>query len=138
MTLPILDRYLLREWSKIFFITMVAFPLFAIIIELTDKLDEYLAKGIEPSAITLSYVFSLPEKLSLTLPAAVLFATAQDFCCGCACGSQAGPRVGRGSRRGAGHGSGGANKPGRCRTNRLRRAGSGLDADDGPPSNRAA
>ena len=75
MTLPILDRYLLREWSKIFFITMVAFPLFAIIIELTDKLDEYLAKGIEPSAIALSYVFSLPEKLSLTLPAAVLFAT---------------------------------------------------------------
>src|SRR6185295_18083542 len=41
----------------------------------TDKLDEYLARGISTKAIALSYVFSLPEKVFMVLPAAVLFAT---------------------------------------------------------------
>ncbi len=71
----ILDRYLLREWTKIFVVTALGFPLVAIIFELTDKLDEYLTQGITPSGIGLSYVFSLPEKVFLVLPAAVLFAT---------------------------------------------------------------
>lgn len=71
----ILDRYLLREWTKIFVVTVLGFPLVAIILELTDKLDEYLARGLEPRAIALSYLYSLPEKAFLILPAAVLFST---------------------------------------------------------------
>ncbi|HWP36742.1 MAG TPA: LptF/LptG family permease [Gemmatimonadales bacterium] len=71
----ILDRYLLREWTKIFVITLLGFPLVAIILELTDKLDEYLSRGLESGDIALSYVFSLPEKAFLVLPASVLFAT---------------------------------------------------------------
>lgn len=73
--LPILDRYLWREWTKIFVVTVLGFPLVAIILELTDKLDEYLARGLTPKAIALSYVFSIPEKVFLIIPAAVLFAT---------------------------------------------------------------
>jgi len=71
----LLDRYFLREWTKIFGLSAVGFPLVAIILELTDKLDDYLSRGIEPGAIALSYVFGLPEKVFLILPAAVLFAT---------------------------------------------------------------
>lgn len=71
----ILDRYLLREWAKIFAATFLGFPLVAIILELTDKLDEYLARGLDPGAIALSYLYSLPEKAFLILPAAVLFST---------------------------------------------------------------
>jgi lipopolysaccharide export system permease protein len=71
-----LDRYVLREWWKIFFVTTLGFPLMVIVIDLTDSLDEYLARGLEPSAIALSYVFSLVENMSMVLPAAVLFATA--------------------------------------------------------------
>ena len=71
----ILDRYLLREWSRVFFITALGFPLVVIVIELTDKLDEYLARGLGPKAIATSYIFSLPEKVFMVLPAAVLFAT---------------------------------------------------------------
>jgi lipopolysaccharide export system permease protein len=73
--LCILDRYLSREWTKIFVVTVLGFPLVAIILELTDKLDEYLARGLKPKAIALSYVFSIPEKVFLIVPAAVLFAT---------------------------------------------------------------
>jgi len=73
--ITILDRYLLREWTKIFTVTVLGFPLVTIVLELTDKLDEYLARGLEPRAIALSYVYSLPEKAFLVLPASVLFAT---------------------------------------------------------------
>ena len=71
----ILDWYLLREWAKVFVITSLGFPLVAIIFELTDKLAQYIAQGLTPGAIALSYVFSLPDKVFLVLPAAVLFAT---------------------------------------------------------------
>jgi lipopolysaccharide export LptBFGC system permease protein LptF len=71
----LLDRYFLREWAKIFTASTVGFPLVAIILELTDKLDDYLGRGLTPGAIALGYLYSLPEKVFLILPAAVLFAT---------------------------------------------------------------
>ncbi len=71
----ILDRYLVREWLKVFLVTTLGFPLVVIAIEIGDKLDEYLSRGISTKAIALSYVFSLPEKVFMVLPAAVLFAT---------------------------------------------------------------
>ncbi len=71
----ILDRYLTREWLKVFLTTVFGFPFIAIIFELVDKLDQYIAQGLEPRAIALAYFFSLPEKIFLIIPAAVLFAT---------------------------------------------------------------
>jgi lipopolysaccharide export system permease protein len=71
----LLDRYLLREWTRIFVGTVVGFPLIVIAFDLTDKLDQYLSRGLKPSEIALSYVYGLPEKLFLVIPAAVLFAT---------------------------------------------------------------
>src|SRR5213594_579997 len=70
-----LDRYLLREWSRVFLITLLGFPILTIVIDLTDKLDTYMARGIKMSTVALSYVFDLPEKMFLVLPVAVLFAT---------------------------------------------------------------
>ncbi len=72
----ILDRHLLWEWNKILLATAIGFPIFVIVIDITEKLDDYLAQGIPPGDIALSYVFSFPETLRLVLPAAVLFATA--------------------------------------------------------------
>jgi lipopolysaccharide export system permease protein len=71
----ILDRYLLREWTRIFFFTVLGFPLIVIAFDLTDKLDQYLSRGLTGRAIALSYVYGLPEKMFLVVPAAVLFAT---------------------------------------------------------------
>ena len=79
LTVPIrvstLDRYLLSEWLRVFLVTLLGFPILVIVIDLTDKLDTYMARGIKPSAVALSYVFDLPEKMFLVLPVAVLFAT---------------------------------------------------------------
>ena len=71
----ILDRYLAREWSKVFLVTTLGFPLVVVAIELTDKLDDYLARGLHTKAILLASFYSLPEKVFMVLPAAVLFAT---------------------------------------------------------------
>jgi len=70
-----LDRYLLREWLRVFLITLIGFPILVIVIDLTDKLDQYLSRGVSRSQVALSYFFDLPEKMFLVLPVAVLFAT---------------------------------------------------------------
>src|SRR3989442_9953780 len=44
------------------------------VIDLVDKLGTYLGRGIPKGRIALSYVFFLPETISLVLPVAVLFA----------------------------------------------------------------
>src|SRR5207237_3612306 len=70
-----LDRYRLSEWLRVFLVTLLGFPILVIVIDLTDKLDTYMARGIKPSAVALSYVFDLPEKMLLVLPVAVLLST---------------------------------------------------------------
>jgi lipopolysaccharide export system permease protein len=70
-----LDRYVMREWIKILLLAEVGFPLVVIIIDLTDKLGGYMARGVAKKALALSYVYYLPEVMFLVLPAAVLFAT---------------------------------------------------------------
>jgi lipopolysaccharide export system permease protein len=75
ITLRTLDRYLIQEWLRVFLITLFGFPILVIVIDLTDKLDTYLGRGIKPATVAFSYVFDLPEKMFLVLPVAVLFAT---------------------------------------------------------------
>ena len=75
MGMRTLDRYLLREWLRVFLVTLLGFPVLVIVIDLTDKLDRYMSRGITKGAVALSYVYDLPEKMFLVLPVAVLFAT---------------------------------------------------------------
>ncbi len=75
MRFGLLDRHLLWEWSKIFLSTALGFPLFVIVINVTDQLNELLMQGLPPRDIALSYLYSFPANLQLVLPAAVLFAT---------------------------------------------------------------
>jgi lipopolysaccharide export system permease protein len=70
-----LDRYLLREWFRIVLLAEVGFPLVVIMIDLTDKLGMYRARGLSKGAVALSYLYYVPEVMFLVLPAAVLFAT---------------------------------------------------------------
>lgn len=71
----LLDRYLLGEWFKIFLLAAVGLPLVVMLIELAEKLDLYLGRDIPLPDILTGYLFSLPDRLVLILPAAVLFAT---------------------------------------------------------------
>jgi lipopolysaccharide export system permease protein len=75
MKLRTLDRYVLNSWIRIFVITALGFPLVSIVINLIDFLDKWLSRGLTPGQIALSYFYSLPENISLVMPAAVLFAT---------------------------------------------------------------
>src|SRR5688572_21488752 len=70
-----LDRYVLTEWSKIFFGTAIGFPLIVTIFDLTDNLDKYLSRQLPTTDLALSYLYWLPESVLFVLPAAVLFAT---------------------------------------------------------------
>lgn len=70
-----LDRHLTREWSKILVIAALGFPLVVIVLDLTENMRRFLARGLSLDAIALSYVYSIPESVFMVLPAAVLFAT---------------------------------------------------------------
>ena len=69
-----LDRYALREWTKVFLFATLGFPFLVMVIDLTDKLDTYLGRGVTKAQVAYSYLFFLPETISLVLPVAVLFA----------------------------------------------------------------
>lgn len=73
--MTILDRYLLKEWVKILVVTALGFPLIVTAFELTDNLDTLLSRGITPEHVALGYLYGMPDKIFLVLPAAVLFAT---------------------------------------------------------------
>ena len=70
-----LDRYVFTEFSKIFFVTALGFPILLIVIDLTDHVQGYLDKQIPTRDIALSYLYWIPDSMFMVLPAAVLFAT---------------------------------------------------------------
>jgi lipopolysaccharide export system permease protein len=70
-----LDRYVFREFWKIFIATAVGFPLLVVIIDLTDNLDKYLNRNLPRDQIALAYLYWIPDSMFMALPAAVLFAT---------------------------------------------------------------
>jgi len=69
-----LDRYVLREWAKVFFLATFGFPLLVFVIDLADNLEKYTSGGVSKGHLALSYVYFLPETITLVLPVAVLFA----------------------------------------------------------------
>lgn len=70
-----LDRYVFREFWRIFLVSAIGFPVLTIVIDLTDNLDKYLERDLPGGDIALAYLYWLPESAFLILPAAVLFAT---------------------------------------------------------------
>ena len=70
-----LDRYVLSEFLKTFAVTVVGFPVLLSILDLAEKIDNYLARDVPRQDIALSYLYFIPESMFLVFPAAVLFAT---------------------------------------------------------------
>lgn len=70
-----LDRYVAAEFSRIFMVTMLGFPVLVFVIDLVDNLRKYTEKKIGLQAIGLSYVYWIPDTVFMVLPVAVLFAT---------------------------------------------------------------
>ncbi|HYD51830.1 MAG TPA: LptF/LptG family permease [Gemmatimonadaceae bacterium] len=70
-----LDRYVLGEFLKTFAVTVIGFPVLLSILDLAEKIDNYLARDVPRQDIALSYLYFIPESMFLVFPAAVLFAT---------------------------------------------------------------
>lgn len=70
-----LTRYIVREWLKVFSVTVLGFPVLVIAIDLAENLQRYLARGVTRGDVLLGVLFSVPETMFYVVPAAVLFAT---------------------------------------------------------------
>lgn len=70
-----LDRYIAGEFTRIFGVTIMGFPVLVFVIDLVDNLRKYQEKHLTAKALALSYLYWIPDTLFMILPAAVLFAT---------------------------------------------------------------
>jgi lipopolysaccharide export system permease protein len=70
-----LDRYVLTEFGKILAAAALGFPLLVIVIDISEKIDDYLRRDLPVRDIVLAYLYGVPDTMFLVLPAAVLFAT---------------------------------------------------------------
>lgn len=70
-----LDRYIAGEFTRIFGITILGFPVLVFVIDLVDNLRKYTERKLPVRDVALSYLYWIPDTLFMVLPAAVLFAT---------------------------------------------------------------
>jgi len=71
----ILDRYITREFVRLFVLFALAAPLLFVLGDWTDNIDTYTERQIETSRIALGYLFKLPQFIMFSLPIAGLIAT---------------------------------------------------------------
>lgn len=70
-----LDKYIASEFTRIFMVTIMGFPVLVFVIDLVDNLRKYQEKKLGAQALALSYLYWIPDTLFMIMPAAVLFAT---------------------------------------------------------------
>lgn len=70
-----IDRYVAREFLRLFLIFTIAAPLLFILGDWTDNIGRYTEQGIPVSRVALSYVYRLPMFISWSFPVAALIAT---------------------------------------------------------------
>jgi len=71
----ILDRYVTREFARLFLLFAICAPLLFILGDLTDNLDTYMERQLGAQKIALSYVYQFPLYVLYSLPIAALIAT---------------------------------------------------------------
>ena len=71
----LLDRYIARQWIGVFLALVVGLPWLFVVADITDHLDNYLARGLSRGAVAMSYVYFLPQFIFWSLPIAGLVAT---------------------------------------------------------------
>ncbi len=72
--MKIIDRYIIRQFIVSFFFSLLAFIIIFIIVDMMEKLDDFIdAKAPEQTVIEY-YIFSVPEIVKFVTPVAVLLA----------------------------------------------------------------
>lgn len=70
-----LDRYILREFGRLFLLFSIAAPLLFVLGDWTDNVDTYTERGIPGGQLALSYIYQFPLFVLYSLPIASLIAT---------------------------------------------------------------
>lgn len=73
--IKLLDRYVSRQFLGTFLVLVLGLPLLFIVIDVTDNLDKYLARGLGFGKVGVSYVYQLPLFIQYAIPIAALVAT---------------------------------------------------------------
>ncbi len=71
----ILDRYVTREFFRLFVLFSLAAPLLFVLGDWTDNLDTYTERGLSITQVALGYVYMLPQFVLFSFPIAALIAT---------------------------------------------------------------
>jgi lipopolysaccharide export system permease protein len=75
----ILDRYIAREFLKLFIFLALCFVGLYLIIDFFEKIKMFLSNSATPSQMVSFFLFNIPMIVSLTLPAAVLISALVTF-----------------------------------------------------------
>lgn len=70
-----IDRYVAREFMRLFLLFAVAAPLLFVLGDWTDNIDSYTERGLPLTNIALGYLYQMPMFVSWSLPVAALIAT---------------------------------------------------------------
>jgi lipopolysaccharide export system permease protein len=75
----ILDRYVIGQFLKIFLICVLGVPFLFQVIDLTDRLDNFLSDGVGQAQVFAFYFYQLPYQMLLAFPIACLLAAVFTF-----------------------------------------------------------
>lgn len=71
----VLDRYVTREFLRLFILFVLAAPALFILGDLTDNIDKYMDRGLTLQRVFLGYVYQMPQFMLYSFPIAALIAT---------------------------------------------------------------
>ncbi len=75
----LLDKYIIKEFAKFFFITSITFIVLYLIVDFFEKIRMFLSNHANVIQMASYFLFSIPIIVSLVLPFAVLLATLMTY-----------------------------------------------------------
>jgi lipopolysaccharide export system permease protein len=72
--MTLLDRYIIRQFLQTFLFGLVAFLLIFLVVDLMEKLDDFIDAGVNSPVIVQYYVHFMPEIIKLMTPVGMLLA----------------------------------------------------------------
>ncbi len=73
--LKVLDRYVIREFMRLFILFAISAPLLFVLGDITDNIDTFMDRQLPLPRIALGYVYQMPEFIFYSFPIAALIAT---------------------------------------------------------------
>ena len=75
MSIHVLDRYVTREFLRLFVLFSISAPILFILGDVTDNIDTFMDRQVSGGRILLGYLYQMPEFIFYSFPIAALIAT---------------------------------------------------------------